>query len=159
MSDRAAAWFSALGEPLGEAEYADIAAYLAGFELEASVQPVSSWHEAREICARPAQAWWEAEERERSRLQAAVALNPADPGWIALNETVHGAAAVAAARAGSIDAALIRAAAGAASYAAYQARLAEAAGAAPTHPFLRKYALYCGGRWPLGVYEGRFAIF
>jgi hypothetical protein len=31
--------------------------------------------------------------------------------------------------------------------------------AGPEHPFLRKYALYCGGRWPLGVYEDRFAIF
>jgi len=27
------------------------------------------------------------------------------------------------------------------------------------HPFLRKYALYCAGRWPLGVYENCFAIF
>jgi hypothetical protein len=34
-----------------------------------------------------------------------------------------------------------------------------ALGAPPTHAFLRKYALYCGGRWPLGVYDGRFAIF
>ena len=25
--------------------------------------------------------------------------------------------------------------------------------------FLRKYALYCGGRWPLGLYHGRFSIF
>ena len=32
-------------------------------------------------------------------------------------------------------------------------------GALPAHPFLRKYALYCGGRWPLGVYDQRFAIF
>jgi hypothetical protein len=31
--------------------------------------------------------------------------------------------------------------------------------AAGGHPFLRKYALYCGGRWPLGLYHGRFAIF
>jgi hypothetical protein len=46
-----------------------------------------------------------------------------------------------------------------ANYAAYQARLARAARAGPQHPFLRKYALYCGGRWSLGVYEDRFAIF
>jgi hypothetical protein len=49
--------------------------------------------------------------------------------------------------------------AGVASYVTYQARLALAAGASQDHPFLRKYALYCGGRWPLGVYQGRFAIF
>ena len=46
-------------------------------------------------------------------------------------------------RAGCADAALIRV----------------AAGAPPGHSFLGKYALYCGGRRPLGVYEGRFAIF
>jgi hypothetical protein len=62
-------------------------------------------------------------------------------------------------RAGCADAALIRVAAGAASHTAYQARLARAAGAPPGRPFLRKYALYCGGRRLLGVYEGRFAIF
>lgn len=38
-------------------------------------------------------------------------------------------------------------------------RLARAAGAESDHPFLRKYALYSGGRWPLGVYDGAFAIF
>jgi hypothetical protein len=153
------AWFSTLGEPLGDAERADIAAYLSGLRLDAQVRAVSSWGEAFEICARPAEAWWQAEESERSRLEQTVKLNPADPDWLALNERLHGAAAVAAARAGCADAALIRAAAGAASYAAHQARLAKAAGAPAQHPFLRKYALYCGGRWPLGVYEGRFAIF
>ena len=153
------AWFSALGEPLGEAERSEIAAYLSGFDLSAPIQAVADWAEAGKICKRPAEAWWRAEERERERLEKGARLNPADRDWLALNETLHGAAAVAAARSGCADAALIRAAAGAASYAAYQARLARAAGAAHGHPFLRKYALYCGGRWPLGVYEGRFAIF
>ena len=72
---------------------------------------------------------------------------------------MHGAAAVAATRCGCADAALIRVAAGAATYAAYQQRLARAAGAPDSHPFMRKYALYSGGRWPLGVYDERFAIF
>ena len=153
------AWFSALGEPLGDAERADIAAYLAGLAIDSPVHAVSSWEEAGVICKRAAEAWWRAEERERERLEKGARLNPADRDWLALNETLHGAAAVAAARSGCADAALIRAAAGAASYAAYQARLARAAGAAQDHPFLRKYALYCGGRWPLGVYGGRFAIF
>ncbi len=111
------------------------------------------------MCAQPAAQWWEAEERERSRLEGSAKLDPADADWLALNQALHGAAAVAAARSGCADAALIRAAAGAAGYAAYQARLARAAAAPAAHPFLRKYALYCGGRWPLGVYQGRFAIF
>lgn len=159
MSARDEAWFSALGEPLGDFERAEIAAYLSGIGMQSPVREVSSWKEALEICAHPADAWWNAEEAERVRLESAVKLDPAQPEWLSLNEALHGAAAVAAARAGCSDGALIRAAAGAASYAAYQARLARAAGAGPTHPFLRKYALYCGGRWPLGVYDGRFAIF
>ena len=159
MISHAAAWFSALGEPLGEAERMEIDAYLTGLAMASPVHAVSSWDEARDICAQPAQRWCEAEEEQRSRLEAKVNLEPADPQWLRLNEALHGAAAVAAARAGCSDAALIRVAAGAASYAAHEARLAVAAGAPPGHPFLRKYALYCGGRWPLGVYEGRFAIF
>ena len=153
------AWFSALGESLGEAERFEIDAYLAGIGMPSPVQAVSSWSEARELCSGPAQAWWDAEEAERRGLEERCRLNPADPQWLGLNEALHGAAAVAAARAGCTDTALIRAAAGAASYSAYQARLALAAGAAASHPFLRKYALYCGGRWPLGIYNGRFAIF
>jgi len=153
------AWFSALGEPLGKAEQAEIDAYLAGLGMSAAVHPVATWTEAAGICAQRADAWWQAEEAQRAPLERKATLDPADPEWLALNEKLHGAAAVAAARAGCADAALIRVAAGAASYAAYQARLARAARAPAGHPFLRKYALYCGGRWPLGVYEGRFAIF
>lgn len=155
----AQAWFSTLGEPLGAAEQADVAAYLAGLGMAAPVHVVRSWREAGAACAQPAETWWNAEERERACLEQTARLHPADPQWLSLNEALHGAAAVAAARGGCADPALIRAAAGAASYAAYQARLAHAAGAPASHPFLRKYALYCGGRWPLGVYEGRFAIF
>ena len=152
------AWFSALGEPLGDAERTDIDAYLSGLGMPSAVHAVASWEEAREVCAQPADAWWSAEEAARAVLERKARLNPADPQWLSLNEALHGAAAVAASRAGCADAALIRAAAGSASYAAYQARLASAAGVAD-HPFHRKYSLYCGGRWPLGVYHRRFAIF
>jgi hypothetical protein len=155
----APAWFSTLGEPLGEAEHADIATYLAGLAMAATVQAVGSWKEAGAICAQPADAWWNAEERERASLDQRARLQPADAHPLALHEALHGAATQAAARSGCADPALIRAAAGAASHAAYQARLACAAQAPDNHPFLRKYALYCSGRWPLGVYQGRFAIF
>jgi hypothetical protein len=126
------AWFSALGEPLDESERTEIDAYLSGLGFSSPIHRVSSWQEAFAVCTRPAEAWWNAEEAERSRLEARAHLDPADPEWLALNEGLHGA---------------------------YQARLAQAAGAGASHPFLRKYALYCGGRWPLGVYEGQFAIF
>ena len=155
------AWFSALGEPLGDEECSEIAAYLAGLGINAgtAVHQTFTWKEAGELCRTPSDDWWRREEEERVRLERRARLDPAGPEWLALNEALHGAAAVAAARAGCADAALIRVAAGAASYAAYQARLACAAGAAPGHPFLHKYALYCGGRWPLGIYHDSFAIF
>jgi hypothetical protein len=156
-----AAWFAALGAPLGEAEEADIAAYLAGLGLAPEAPPlrVASWAEAGAIARRPAGRWWNAEEAERTRLERAVRLDPADRQWLAVTDALHGAAAVAAARSGGADEGLIRAAAGAAIYAAHQHRLARAAGAGGDHPFVRKYALFSGGRWPLGVYDGRFAIF
>jgi len=153
------AWFSALGEPLGEEEQREIVAYLDGLGLHARVTRVSTWEEARDFCSRPADEWWRAEEAERARLEKSARLDPADRDWLALNDALHGAAAAAAVRAGCADAGLIHAAAGAAGQAAYQARLARTAGAAATHPFLRKHALYCGGRWPLGVYAEQFGIF
>jgi len=155
------AWFSALGHPLDDDERNEIAGYLEGLGMNRSmpVRCVSSWQEAGAICRTPSDEWWRAEETERQKLERNARLNPADPEWLALNEALHGAAAVAAARGGCADAALTRAAAGAASYAAYQARLAEAARAPATHSFLRKHALYCGGRWLLGIYDGQFTIF
>jgi hypothetical protein len=159
--DLHAAWFSTLGAPLGEGEKADIRAYLAGLGLAATLPTlvVESWNQAGEIIRNPAPEWWAAEEAERAKLEGGVRLNPADPQWLALTEALHGAAAVAAARGGGADPGLIRAAAGSATYAAYQQRLAAAAGAGEAHPFMRKYALFSGGRWPLGLYGDRFVVF
>jgi hypothetical protein len=133
------AWFSILGEPLGDDETREIAAYLAGLGMNAAmpIHQALTWKEAGELCRAPSDEWWRAEEDERTRLERSARLDPADPQWLALNEALHGAAAVAA----------------------YQARLARAAAVAGGHPFLRKYALYCGGRWPLGIYDRVFAIF
>jgi hypothetical protein len=155
------AWFSSLGAPLGEAESADIAAYLRGLGLPSGlrVHAASSWDEAAGLCRQSAGSWWQAEEAERARLERSGRLDPANAAWLQVTERLHGAAAIAATRFGCADAALIRVAAGAATYAAYQERLARMASAPPTHPFLRKYALYCAGHWPLGVYDERFAIF
>jgi hypothetical protein len=159
--DLHAAWFSTLGAPLGEGEEADIRAYVDGLGLASKLPTlvVQSWAQAGELIRHPAGAWWQAEEAERARLEAGLRLAPADRQWLALTDTLHGAAAVAAARGGGADPGLIRAAAGAATYAAYQHRLAVAAGAAAAHPFMRKHALFAGGRWPLGLYGDRFAIF
>jgi hypothetical protein len=155
------AWFSTLGEPLGAGELADIAAYLQGLGLEASAAPrlATSWEDAGMLLRGSTGDWWEREEAERRRLEAVVHLDPADPDWIRLNDLLHGAAAVAAARSGNSDPGMTRVAAGAASYAAYHHELAVLAGCDEMHPFIRKYSLYAGGRWPLGVYDGRLAIF
>ncbi len=156
-----AAWFSALGEPLGDGEGEDVAAYLAGLGLAPRLPllAVQSWSQAAEIIRSPAGDWWRSEETERARLEAQARLDPADAQWLALAETLHGAAAVAAACSGAADPALIRAAAGSAIYAAHQYRLACAVRAPESHPFVRKHALFAGGRWPLGVYGGHFAIY
>jgi hypothetical protein len=151
------AWFSALGAPLSDQERGALAAYLEALGLDAAVQPVASWQEAGELCRQPSEEWWRAEEVERVRLEKRARLDPADPEWLALNEAMHKAATRAAG--GNADAALVYAAAGAASYAAYHARLAHAAGAPAEHPFHLKYALYCAGHWPLGVYDSQFRIF
>ena len=75
------------------------------------------------------------------------------------HEVTHGAAAVAAARVGMSDPALVRAAAGAASMAAHGRSLARLAGVPDTHVFVRKYALFEGGRWPLGIVSGALHLF
>ncbi len=157
----AQAWFSTLGEPLGKAELADIAGYLRGLGLEAGAEPLlaSGWADAARLLRSAAGEWWEREEAERRRLEAVAHLDPADPDWVRLNDLLHGAAAVAAGRGGNDDPGMIRVAAGAASYAAYHHELALVAGCDGDHPFIRKYSLYAGGRWLLGVYDGRLAIF
>lgn len=151
------AWFSALGSPLNGEQRSALRAYLEALGLHVPLQPVASWQEAGELCRQPSQEWWGAEEAERARLEQGAPLDPADPDWLELNAALYRAAARAGE--GHADAALIYAAAGAASYAAYHARLAHAAGVPATHPFRLKYALYCAGHWPLGVYDSQFRIF
>jgi hypothetical protein len=161
MSDHPESWFSTLGEPLGAGERAEIRAYLEGLGVQTTLPEllVENWTQAGSLTRGPAGSWWGAEEAERARLEKLAHLDPLDPDWLATTETLHGAAAVAATRSGIADPGLIGAAAGAATYATYQYRLARAANAPLRHPFMRKYALFCGGRWPLGVYDDRFAIF
>jgi hypothetical protein len=161
LTDRQAAWFCALGEPLAAAELDEISAYLRGLGSNPAlaVRPAKEWSEAGRRCRSPAPAWWQAEEAERERLERIAQPQRDDAEWLTLCERIHGAAALAAARSGCTDAGLIHAAAGSAIFAAHHERLARSAGMDEGHPFLRKYALYCGGRWPLGIYEDGFGIF
>jgi hypothetical protein len=88
---------------------AELAAYLQGlgFSPAMPLRPVSSWQQAATVCQSPSDEWWRAEELVRERLERSARLDPADRSWLELNAALHGAAAVAAARAGCADATLI----------------------------------------------------
>jgi hypothetical protein len=164
-------WFFMLGEPVRPSESRQVEAYLRGLGIvgEVTVESVSDWESARRVIDHPEwdRRWWDAEQAERHGLQqrAGAALGP-DVVLRTLSDTlarageaIHGAAAVAASRRGPADAALIRAAAGAASEALYLSELARLAGAGAEHPFALKQALFDGGHWPLGILHARFYVF
>ena len=163
-------WFAALGQPLGEAERADAHAYLSALGFpEARLAPVMDWTEAGEAARNPEwnTPWWEAEEQLRAGLTArAVELIEEGELTAALRHTTHTAsvcaqeaADAAARRAGVADETLVRAAAGAAVQACYQAALVLAASAEDDHAFALKYRLFEVGRWPLGILGTTFSLF
>lgn len=170
---RLASWFAALGERLTQGERWDVRAYLAGLGFaDAGVGAIASWDEAAAIAKSPdwSRAWWDREEAERQHLLRICGSRHAEHALMtALSRvmelaaaTTHGAAAIAASRAGVADPALIRVAAGAAAQAAYQAALPVLAGTAAgetEHPFSIKFRLFEAGRWPLGIAGGSFHIF
>ncbi|WP_417513905.1 hypothetical protein [Minwuia sp.] len=164
-------WFAAVGERLSEAERADSAGYLLALGFpECDIVQAMDWEEAEEAARNPDwnTAWWEAEEQLRAGLSAqAVDLTGDEEALLVAltnvtskaSDSVHGAAAVAAGRFGVADQGLIRAAAGAATQAAYQAALVIAAAEDEDHAFAQKFHLFQGGRWPLGIIGGTFSIF
>jgi hypothetical protein len=166
-----AAWFSAVGLPLDACEVDEARDYLSalGLPMAPRVEPVASWEHAERIIRNPSWdgTWWEREEHERRTLLArcfalhgeGVALEQLSLSAGVEHEVIHGAAALAASRAGMSDPALIRAAAGAASMAAHGLVLARLAKAREDHLFVRKYRLFEGGRWPLGLVGGVFHLF
>ena len=167
MSD----WFFMLGEPLQASETQQVRDYLRwlGIVDETPVECVSDWQGARRVIDNPEwdRRWWDAEQAERQRLQQragavhghAAVLRTLSEMLARVGEAIHGAAAVESTRRGSADAALIRAAAGAASEALYQSELARLAGEDAGHPFAVKQALFAGGHWPLGIVNGIFFVF
>lgn len=154
-------WFGALGQPLVAAERHAIEAYLAALGLT-STQPamvVQSWEALAPIIRHASLECWNGEHELRRAMTGAGNPLRADGEWVQLNDAIHAAATSAAARFGCSDAGLIKAATGAASFAAHDYQLATAAQCGPQHAFAHKYALFARGRWPLGLYDGRFAIF
>jgi hypothetical protein len=163
-------WFAALGEELTGAERDEAAGYLRALGRDdAAIAPVDDWDAARRIANDPEwdRSWWRAEEAAHQALwDEAAAEWGADALHRALSqvaasaaEYLHGAAAVAAARAGIASPGLIKSAAGAASQACHQAALGRAAGAGPDHVFAIKLRIFEAGRWPLGIVGGRYFVF
>ena len=96
----------------------------------------------------------------------AIALHGEEALTIALThvssiaaEVVHAAAGAGATRDGVDDEGLVRAAAGAAAQACYQAALVLAAEGEPDHAFALKFRLFESGRWPLGIVGNTFHLF
>jgi hypothetical protein len=165
-----AAWFACLGLPLTASERSDARAYLDALGYpHASIQTVASWREAERAARDPNwdTQWWAREDGERERLMqrarerlgSAALLDRLSAATELATEVIHGAAARAAERDGIADAALTRAASGAASMALHTAALSRLAGEGGAHLFMRKYALFEAGRWPLGIVSGAFFVF
>jgi hypothetical protein len=165
------AWFACLGLPLATADERDARAYLdaLGYPDSTPILHVRGWRDAEAITRDPAwdQRWWTREEQERERLMAQAKARLGEVATLErltaatelASEAIHGAAAIAAERDGLADAALVRAASGAATMALHAAALARLAGEGSGHLFMRKYALFESGRWPLGVVGGRLFLF
>ena len=162
--------FFLLGEPLSESEKRQVEQYLHGLGIDdpLPIESVRDWKSAGQALTNPEwdRRWWDAEQHETGRLYEKVSADLGESELLKSlsrtlqsSETVHGAAAVEAARRGCADAALIRVAAGAASQALHLADLARLSGERATHPFLVKAALFAGGHWPLGIVNGRYWVF
>ena len=163
-------WFAAVGDPMIDAEREEARLYLDGLGFgHVTIESVGSWNDAKAVADAPDWdvAWWQAEENERADLQRRAEAEIGDRAlYSALtnvtntaSDTVHGKAAVAAARGGVADEGLIRSAAGAAAMSCHQAALALVTRAGDNHPFAAKYRLFAAGRWPLAINNGVFFVF
>ena len=165
-----ASWFAALGQAPAESERQDGLAYLSALGYgKAGLEWAPDWAAAEKACKDSAwtHQWWDKEEALRKQLfeTASEVASEQTVSWAidrlmkAASDLVMGAAARAAARDGIADEVIIRVAAGSATQVIYQAGVALAADAGPTHPFLLKYRIFAAGRWPLGLIGDKFHIF
>lgn len=163
-------WFAAVGQSGTGAEETVARAYLTGLGFAGcALVWAADWRTAERITRAPDwnADWWRAEETARQALVERAERRLGQTGYLAAmnrvvlasSDAVMGPAAIAAARSGVADQALIRVAAGAASQACHQAALALAADAGENHPFALKFRLYAGGRWPLALIGRGFHLF
>jgi hypothetical protein len=164
-------WFARAGTPLTPQERTVIGELLriAAPDAPFAVTAVTSWQEAAAFArlAEHDSTWWNQEEEERERLWAraaelrseALLLQRVDAVARGVQDGIRDAAAAAVALAGVTDATVAGEACAMALLAAHHNALAELAGEGPGHRFVLKYALFAGGRWPLGYHSARFVIF
>ena len=165
------AWFARVGLPLAEEERAAIGELLhvAVPHAPVAITALASWQEAAVFVRAAAHdsAWWDDEEDERERLwaRAADASTEAElfdritAATQRLDVELRDVARAAMAAAGVADMLIADEAVAMALLAAHHHALAEIAGAEAGHRFRRKYALFEGGRWPVGYHSARFVIF
>jgi hypothetical protein len=165
------AWFARVGLPLEPDEEEEVLGLMriVAPHPAVAVAALGSWQEVAEFvrAAERDPTAWDQEEEEREALWArateqrteAEVLRQLDAGIRGLDVEMRAAALAAAGRAGIVDAALATEATGMALLAAHQSALALLAGEGRDHRFVRKYALFTRGRWPLGYHSARFAIF
>lgn len=171
MNSAAPAWFTRVGLPLNAQEQASIAVMVRGLDFAAAAPIVgaASWWDAAQVIRADEwdNRWWDAEEEERERLWAIAAERLTEGDLLArltaltteLGVAVRSAASLAASRSGVTDPGPAGAAAVAALLAAHQHALACLAGAPEGHYFERKFELFAAGRWPLGVFSGKYVVF
>jgi hypothetical protein len=165
------AWFARVGLPLAPEEDAAIGELtrIVAPHASVAVTAIASWQEAAAFvrAVEHDATWWDQEEEEREALWARAAehrteselLQYVDAMTGGLEAEVRGAAFAAATAAGGTDTNIAVEATGMALLAAHQCALAGMAGEGPNHRFVRKYALFTSGRWPLGYHSARFVVF
>lgn len=165
------AWFARVGLPLTAEEEAAIGGLVRGAVPDAriAIEALASWPDAARYLRLTGHDsdGWDQEEAEREALWEVAAeqrseadlLQHVSAATLAMGAEIRAAALASVSAAGINDEAIAREASDMALLAAHHYALAKLAGAGAEHPFVRKFALFAGGRWPLGYHSARFAIF
>jgi hypothetical protein len=163
------AWFSRVGLPLSEADRDTARDYLSALGLpDLEIAQTTNAADAERIMRDPDwdTRWWSREEAERKRLTAVASSKHglrAALEALTLATEGHTEASFRQAMASTVilpgGEALARAAAGALLMALHAHALAQLSECGDSHVFVRKYALFSRGRWPLGVSGGALHIF
>jgi hypothetical protein len=154
--------------PEEETDARGLAERTGGF-ARVTFERVADWRATAEILRATDREdpWWEMEEAERQRLWQCAVERHAETVLLErvaaiageLAASVRAAAEASAARGYVVDSVVTRAAAGAALVAEQQSALVEFAGEGTDHYFVRKRAVFAGGRWPLGYHRGAYFVF